>query len=63
MKNKFLVFQAIGISIFVFFYFTKYYFDIFIYDTIYIISSFYIPLLILLIGNIYFFVKKVLVKR
>lgn len=57
MKNKFLIFQAIGILLFVFFFFSDYYFDIFIYDTIYNVNYFYPVLLFLIIGSVYYLIK------
>jgi hypothetical protein len=57
MKNKVLIFQAIGLLLFVFFFFSEYYFDVFIYDTIYIINYFYLVLVFLIIGNIFFTIK------
>lgn len=57
MKNKVLIFQAICLLLFVFFFFSEYYFDVFIYDTIYIINYFYLVLVFLIIGNVFFTIK------
>ncbi|TCN57390.1 hypothetical protein D0809_12500 [Flavobacterium circumlabens] len=57
MKNRFLIFLTICILLFVFFFFSNYYFDVFIYDTIYNINYFYLVLVFLLVGSIFYFVK------
>jgi hypothetical protein len=57
MKNRFLIFQTIGVLLFIFFFFSKYYFSVFIYDTIYIINYFYLVLLFLIIGSVFYGVK------
>lgn len=54
MKNRFLIFQIVGILIFLILFLLKYSFTAFIGDTIYIISYFYIALLFLIIGNVIF---------
>jgi len=58
MKTKFLIFQTLGVLMFIYFYFTqKHYFDIFIGDTIYNINYFYPVLLVLIIGNLFYLFK------
>lgn len=58
MKNKFLVFLTIGVLLFVFFYFSDYYFNLNIGDTYYVINYFYPMLILLIIGSIIYFYKR-----
>ncbi len=58
MKNKFLPFLTIGIVLFVFFYFSDYYFNLNIGDTYYVINYFYPILILLIIGSIVYFYKR-----
>ncbi len=59
MKNKFLPFLTIGIVLFVFFYFSDYYFNLNIGDTYYVINYFYPILILLIIGSIVYFYKRI----
>lgn len=58
MKNKYLVFITIGIVLFVFFYFSDYYFNLNIGDTYYVINYFYPILILLIIGSVFYFYKR-----
>ena len=58
MKNKFLVFLTIGVVLFIFFYFSDYYFNLNIGDTYYVINYFYPILILLIIGGFFIFIKK-----
>ena len=58
MKNKFLVFLTIGVVLFIFFYFSDYYFNLNIGDTYYVINYFYPILILLIIGGFFYFYKK-----
>lgn len=57
MKNRFLIFLTIGILLFVFFYFSDYYFNLNVGDTYYVINYFYPILLLLILGNVFYFYK------
>ncbi|PBI87954.1 hypothetical protein BSF41_28250 [Flavobacterium sp. ACN2] len=57
MNNKFLVFLIIGIMLFIFFYFSDYYFNLNIGDTYYVINYFYPILVLLIIGGVIYFYK------
>ena len=64
MKTRFLIFQTIGILLFIYFYFLqKNYFDVFIGDTFYIINYFYPVLLVLIIGNLFYLYKRLKTKK
>lgn len=58
MKNKFLLFLIIGIALFVFFYFSDYYFNLNIGDTYYVINYFYPILIVLIVGSAIYFYKR-----
>jgi hypothetical protein len=58
MRSKFLVFLIIGIVLFVFFYFSDYYFNLNIGDTYYVVNYFYPILILLIIGSVVYFYKR-----
>lgn len=57
MKNNFLIFLTIGILLFVFLYFSDFYFNLNIGDTYYVVNYFYVALLFLILGSVLFLAK------
>lgn len=63
MRSKFLIFSTISFSLFVFFYFSEYYFDFCIGDTFYVVNYFYLVLLVYLLGCVYDLIKYIKKKK
>lgn len=62
MKIKFLTFLTIGTLLLIFFYFVEYNFNFCIGDTFYVVSYFFIPLLVIIVSTAIYFVKFLICK-
>lgn len=62
LTRNYLIFTTICILLFVYFYFSQYYYTINLYDTYYLINYFFFVVVAFIIGTV-FYLRKLLIKR